>query len=520
MVDRGCTRLKGTFSIQRERGDIYANLAQDGSAERTALGVTTLSISGTLDNDALDATAAFASERAGTANATLAIGAASGVSQGRIDGAAPLRLAVRAELSSLTVFQPFFGTSAALGGRARIDIAASGTVGNPAWSGSVVGESLRIDVPQYGISASNGRLRAHLVPTGIAIDDIYLAAGGGTFTATGEISLPNDRNAARTPTHVTWKAERFRATNRPDLRLVLDGEGAVAIANRRLSLTGNVTVVEGHVEYDPTPTGELASDIVIKGRTPPSRRQTGARELPLALDVEVDLGRSLKFVGEGIDTGLAGRVHITTSPTGTLLGRGTIRAVNGTYAAFGQKLTIDRGRLIFDGALDNPALDIVALRKNLAVEAGVELSGTVKVPQIRITSNPPVPENEALAWLVTGQGLSNASRVDYGALSAASAALLGRNGKPFTAQLAQRLGLDDISLKSSSSGTSSSAGTTSQVVVFGKRISDRLSLGYEQGLSLASSAVRLEYSLSRSVTLRAEAGQVSGVGIAYRRNFE
>ena len=55
--------------------------------------------------------------------------------------------------------------------------------------------------------------------------------------------------------------------------------------------------------------------------------------------------------------------------------------------------------------------------------------------------------------------------------------------------------------------------------MFGKRISDRLSLGYEQGLSLATSALRLEYALSRQVTLRAEAGAVSGVGIVYRRKF-
>jgi len=145
----------------------------------------------------------------------------------------------------------------------------------------------------------------------------------------------------------------------------------------------------------------------------------------------------------------------------------------------------------------------------------------VKVPQVRITSNPPVPENEALAWLVTGQGLSGSSRVDYAALSAASAALLGRGGKPVTARIAQQLGLDELSVKSAgtSSGTTSGGGVTNQVVVFGKRISDRLSLGYEQGLSLASSALRLEYALSRQVTLRAEAGTVSGVSIVYRRSF-
>ena len=365
-------------------------------------------------------------------------------------------------------------------------------------------------------SETNGRLRAHLVSTGIALDELYFMGGDGTFTASGLIAIPGERRSAQT--HVTWKADRFRAANRPDLRLVVDGEGAIAIENRRLALSGNVAIVDGHLEYDPSPTGQLASDIVVKGRTPPSRRDAGAPDLPLALDLDVDLGRSLTFAGEGLETGLAGRVRISTSPGGKLLGRGTIRAVNGTYFAFGQKLTIDRGRLIFDGPLDNPALDVVALRKNLAVEAGVEVTGTVKVPQVRVTSNPPVPENEALAWLVTGQGLNNTSRVDYAALSAASAALLGKGGKPFTAQLAQRIGLDDISLKSSA-GTSGAEGTASQVVVFGKRISDRLSLGYEQGLSLATSAVRLEYALSRQVTLRAEAGQVSGVGIVSRRSF-
>ena len=56
--------------------------------------------------------------------------------------------------------------------------------------------------------------------------------------------------------------------------------------------------------------------------------------------------------------------------------------------------------------------------------------------------------------------------------------------------------------------------------MLGKRISDRLTLGYEQGLSFASGALRLEYALTRTLTLRAEAGQISGLGLYYRRAFE
>jgi len=69
-------------------------------------------------------------------------------------------------------------------------------------------------------------------------------------------------------------------------------------------------------------------------------------------------------------------------------------------------------------------------------------------------------------------------------------------------------------------GASGTAGAAGQVIVFGKRITDRLTLGYEQGLSIAANAVRLEYALTNTLTLRAEAGMVSGVGVYYRRAFD
>ena len=82
-------RLNGTFALRRESGDVLADVGANG--ERRGLGITALSIDGTFDDDALAARAAFASERAGTATGTLAIGAASGASTGKIDPAAPLR---------------------------------------------------------------------------------------------------------------------------------------------------------------------------------------------------------------------------------------------------------------------------------------------------------------------------------------------------------------------------------------------------------------------------------------------
>jgi len=240
--------------------------------------------------------------------------------------------------------------------------------------------------------------------------------------------------------------------------------------------------------------------------------------VPLLLDLNVGLGDDLHFEGEGLDTRLAGRLHLATTASGTLTARGTISAVNGTYFVFGQRLAIDHGQLIFDGPVDNPAIDVTALRRNTAVEAGVEVTGTVRVPRVRLVSNPPVPDGEKLSWLMTGQGLDRASRADVAALSAASAMLVGKGQRPLTTTLANSIGLDDISLRERSTAVVS--GTTSQVVAFGKRINDRLTLVYEQGLTVANNALRIEYALTQSLTLRAEAGIISSLGLYFRRSYE
>ncbi|MET0440833.1 MAG: translocation/assembly module TamB domain-containing protein, partial [Casimicrobiaceae bacterium] len=141
--------------------------------------------------------------------------------------------------------------------------------------------------------------------------------------------------------------------------------------------------------------------------------------------------------------------------------------------------------------------------------------------RVRVTSNPPVPENEALAWLITGEAPSS-GRGDMAALSAATAALLSSGGQPLTTRIAQTFGLDDISVRGSgarsvSANPNAAAG---QVIVFGKRITEKLTVGYEQGLSIATNALRIEYALSNTLTLRVEAGTISGVGIVYRHAFD
>jgi translocation and assembly module TamB len=189
--------------------------------------------------------------------------------------------------------------------------------------------------------------------------------------------------------------------------------------------------------------------------------------------------------------------------------------VHATFLAYGQRLAVDPGVLIFDGPIDNPALQITAWRRNQAVEAGVQITGTARAPSVNLVSQPPVPEGERLSWLVLGRPPSGATQADLGLLQAAAGALLaGGDAVPLDRRIARRFGLDELTLRGSGE-------LTGQVLAVGKRLSDRLYISYEQGLgAVVTNLVKLDYALGRRWTLRAETGTSSGGGLFYRYSWD
>ena len=509
---------RGTVTVARERGDVYIDDPSLQSTSKLSLGIETLALKATIDGPRVTGNAEFRSRLGGDANAQFDLRAPQGTSN-PFTAASQVRASVRANLQSLASLQPWIGTSARLQGQAVADLDVGGTLERPTLDGKVTGRSLRLDIPRYGVNLKDGQLRIASGPEGLRLEELSFVAGEGKFVASGLLGLPGARGGAPATSRIEWRAENFRALNRPDLRLIVDGEGTLAMEQKRLVLRGKISADEGNIEYRSTADTTLADDIVVVGRPRPggARSDGIAADAPLDIDLELVLGRNLRFAGEGLDARLAGRVNIVSRSGAPMTGKGTIRTVRGTYYAFGQKLAIERGRILFDGPLANPSLDIVALRKNLAVEAGVEIVGTVRAPVVRLTSNPPVPDNEKLAWLLTGGPAGSGSARDSAALSAAAAALSGNQGKPLTQRIAQRIGLDDISVAQRETASGGDP-LDAQVVTIGKRITDRLYVAYEQGLSLASNALRIEYVLSRYLTVSAFAGTNSGVALNFHRN--
>ena len=499
-------RITGTLSFSRDGGDLAPI-----DAPSLALGLTRADLTAEFVDDRVHATL-IARSRLADADLSADV-APSPHAAGRFGADAPLALTAKVNATSLRALQGIAGTAAVVDGRLKLDLAGRGTVDSVRFTGTIEGDALKLEAAQYGVALKDGRLRARLSDEGVSVSEFSFAAGEGRFVASGTLPASRDVEGAR----LAWKADKLALFNRPDTRLTLTGAGTLSFQRNSVTVAGALKADEGYFEFRPSGTDVPGDDVIVRGRENRPSRDI-AQRVPFDVDLDLDFGDKLRFVGEGFDTGLGGKLRVKTTGAHDLVANGTIDIVHGTYTTFGQRLVIQRGKLYFNGPPDNPGLDVLALRKNLPVEAGVEVTGTVRVPHVQLTSNPPVPDNEKLAWLVLGHGLDSTSSADAALLQAALAALGGPNATPFGQRIAQTIGVDEISVHSGYDPQQT--GTAGQVVAFSKRLSDKLTLVYEQGRSVANNAIKLEYSLSHAVTIRAEAGVVSGIGVYYSRSYD
>ena len=412
-----------------------------------------------------------------------------------------------AALRSLT--QPLL-TDARLDGRLSAELRGSGTLAKPLLAGTLRGDALTFDLPPLGVFLRNGQLRAVLEGESLRLTEFSIEAGEGKLTATGTLPL----NFAQGGAKVIWQAERFGLMERPDMRLVATGSGEAQIgADKRVSLSGALRADRGYLELEQERLPKLGEDVVVIGQERPNPKR--ATRVPLALDLQLDLGEQLEVRGYGLEGKLAGQLQIETTKDGELRAYGRIRTVNATFLAYGNRLQVDPGVAIFDGPLDNPSLQMTAWRRNQQVEVGVQVTGNARSPRVQLVSQPPVPEGERLSWLVLGRAPADATKADLGLLQAAAGALLSRGDQmPLDRRIARAFGLDEISFRGSGE-------VADRVVAVGKRLSDRLYISYEQGLGAAASAlVKLDFSLTQRLAVRAETGTSSGIGLFYRFSWD
>ena len=549
----GTPSLQGAVSAFRESGDLLIEApASEGGVELLRAGLKQL-----------DARLQFAGARAA---ATLqvrgdALGSATAQAEVPLQFAAgdwmpslkvPLSGRVDVNVPSLGFTRALVGEAWRLSGVLQAQLALSGTLQQPRISGALTGKQLVAVQREFGMRLTDGELDAQVTDNQIDVRTLRFASGKGSVQMTGSLR-PDDRSEA------VVTLSQMPIPLGAGQRLVLSGESRATLAGGLLSLRGALRADEGVIEISSGDTPEVSSDVVVvrnatqaAARREQSSRRTASRDTasrgartaagtgaeaertdaPVAnkgfrvqANLAIDLGDRFRVFGAGVDARLAGQVTLSGRLPDAPRLNGTVSIAQGSYTGFGQNLEIERGKLVFSGPVDNPAIDIVAYRRFLPVEAGVAISGTARFPRLTLVSKPDVPEPDKLSWLVLGMSAESSRGGQAAALQAA--AVLLASGDPRAAaapSLASTVGLDVLSVRTGASGLTSSgsaaASVQDSVVTLGKRVSERLFLSYEQSLRGLQNLLRLQYEISERLSIRGRVGTENAIDLVWTKRYD
>ncbi len=541
-------RSAANVEVWRESGDLVLG--------KLALGLSDGRVKATLTQGRVAVNGVLRGSRLGEISAELNAVADSGRQGERlIDPQAPWQGRVQARVPDLAWLSPLLGEGWQLAGQLDGQMQLAGSAARPQFSGQWRGENLALRALDYGMRLEQGQALIELTPERLFlrklrfaslfspmpkalkfdenVDAQALTATPGRFEASGELPLGGANGGEA---RVKLLLDRVGVMQQPDRWVVISGDSEARISERLLDVVGKLRADAGFWALGDSGRARLSDDVVVRRPSAAGEAGQAARTAARAMrfDLDAAFGKSFYFRGVGVESRLAGQLRVRSDDAGLPRATGSIRTVDGKFDAYGQKLDIERGIINFQGTIGNPGLNILAVRRNLPVEAGVEVTGTAQRPAVRLVSTPNVPDTEKLSWLVLGQPPDQRAGGDGGILLAAAQTILGGQDGGALRQLQRGLGIDEIGVSTgrlegntsqmsssvaSSSGFSGNQTVSGQILSVGKRISSNAMLSYEQSLDTTESIVKLTVNLNRQFSLVGRAGSESAVDLFWNYSF-
>jgi len=134
--------------------------------------------------------------------------------------------------------------------------------------------------------------------------------------------------------------------------------------------------------------------------------------------------------------------------------------------------------------------------------------GLVQQPDVKVFSQPLLPQSDALAYLVLGRPLNQASNEDGAAMNRAATAVGLAGGELLAQRIGNRFGMQDVEIKNAGDAATSE-------LSFGRYLTPRLYVSYGVGVFNALSTLRTRYQISSHWTLRTESGVNSSADAVY-----
>ena len=286
-------------------------------------------------------------------------------------------------------------------GQLTLDAAAAGSLAAPRISGTA--QLAKGEMQDFNQGFRLAGVTARLEADGDTLRLVQLdaKAGPGTITANGTLSPL----AEGMPVSFTITARDAQPLSSDLLTVALDADLTLrGKAAGRLDLAGQVSVHRADINIpDSFPPSVAVLNVQKRGARPASPAPS---EPEVGLDLTVDAPGQVFVRGHGVDAEMAGRLQVVgTMAEPQVSGGFDLR--RGSFDLAGNALNFTSGRVSFErtGAARrlDPTLNFVAQASSATATATLTVSGYADAPKIAISSVPELPQDEALAQILSAR---------------------------------------------------------------------------------------------------------------------
>ena len=415
----------------------------------------------------------------------------------------PLAGELRASTSQLGLISLYLPEVDRVTGHIDANLTAAGTVGEPHLNGQVKlsdGEIVNYQV-NIGLRAVN--FDAHLSDSGLDFNG-SAKAGAGQVKANGHLEWREQLPYGR----FHLEGSNLRVADVREAQIDASPNLDFNVSGRRIEVTGDVTVPFARIApRDITNAVRTSPDEVIVGTEPedPSKR------FEVLSTITLTLGERVNVDASGLQARIIGGITVKSGYDPITRGTGELSVAEGKYMAYGRLLDIKRGRLIFNGPIDDPGLDVRAQKEFPDVTAGVDVKGTLQNPRLSFFSDPPLPQSQIQSLLVSGGAIDVAQSRAPGSTAGAGVSggnyAIGQAAAILGQQYGGLVGIQNVGLETDLTNATS--------LVLGSYLSPRLYVSYGVSLTQQLNIIKMRYTLGDHWAVKVEAGQAQGADLVY-----
>jgi translocation and assembly module TamB len=422
------------------------------------------------------------------------------------------------------------------GGSFQLITNINGTISAPKIQGQAKLANAVMPLPQLGIKLQD----LNLLAQGDSMGNIHIQ--GQAVSAPGRLFI----QGLLKPTGDDWQSDmhitgkQFLTYKTPEYLIYTSPDLHLTSSGKQLNLQGTVIIPKAHIV---TLENKLKDkQRIIKPSDDVEYADTKKEVIPLKLSshLHLVLGDDIFIDMHGLTGQLKGQLLIQENSNSAATGIGEISIQNGQYQAYGQRLTIRQGRLIFRAnPLTNPGLNIEAIKKiRLTPTAadraslfalqkdtlvGIIVRGTLLAPQAQLFADPAnLTQTDILSYLLFDKPSHESANPQALLQLATSLSSGGGISKldHLKERLQQNIGLDELNVETDSTANPSqdNPNQTKQntSLALGKALSPRLYLRYSMGLLEPINTLTIRYLLSSKWTLQSSSSTTdNGIDLLY-----